>query len=44
MLKPLKAFNSIANGIAEVHPYAKVALSIFTSASKVCLFLHHEIF
>ncbi|OJA15243.1 hypothetical protein AZE42_11550, partial [Rhizopogon vesiculosus] len=37
MLKPLKAFNSIANGIAEVHPYAKVALSILTSASQMIL-------
>ncbi|KAG1792138.1 uncharacterized protein HD556DRAFT_1537002 [Suillus plorans] len=43
LLKPLKAFNSIANAIADVqtiylstvHPYAKVALSIFTCASKV---------
>ncbi|OJA13995.1 hypothetical protein AZE42_04600 [Rhizopogon vesiculosus] len=37
MLKPLKAFNSIANAIAEVHPYAKVALSILISASKMIL-------
>ncbi|KAG1792155.1 uncharacterized protein HD556DRAFT_1482212 [Suillus plorans] len=37
LLKPLKAFNSIANTIADVHPYAKVALSIFTCASKMIL-------
>ncbi|KAG1800887.1 uncharacterized protein HD556DRAFT_967441 [Suillus plorans] len=37
LLKPLKAFNSIANAIADVHPYAKVALSIFTCASKMIL-------
>ncbi|KAG2337995.1 WD40 repeat-like protein [Suillus weaverae] len=36
-LKPLKAFNSVANEIANVHPYAKVALSIFTCASKMIL-------
>ncbi|OJA21354.1 hypothetical protein AZE42_10449 [Rhizopogon vesiculosus] len=38
-LKPLKVFNSIANGLADIHPYAKIALSIFTCASKVRLFL-----
>ncbi|KAG1792137.1 uncharacterized protein HD556DRAFT_1537001 [Suillus plorans] len=36
-LEPLKAFNSVANAIADVHPYAKVALSIFTCASKMIL-------
>ncbi|KAG2150683.1 uncharacterized protein EDB93DRAFT_329266 [Suillus bovinus] len=36
-LRPLKAFNSIANSIANVYPYAKVALSIFTCASKMIL-------
>ncbi|KAG2150710.1 uncharacterized protein EDB93DRAFT_1103411 [Suillus bovinus] len=36
-LRPLKAFNTIANSIANVHPYAKVALSIFTCASKMIL-------
>ncbi|KAG1767574.1 hypothetical protein EDD22DRAFT_1006115 [Suillus occidentalis] len=36
LLTPLKAFNTIANEIANVHPYAKVALSIFTCASKKC--------
>ncbi|KAG1854358.1 hypothetical protein C8R48DRAFT_835826 [Suillus tomentosus] len=36
-LEPLKLFNSIANSIANVHPYAKVALSIFTCASKMIL-------
>jgi hypothetical protein len=57
-LKPLTAFNSIANQIAnvqpsisllyatnihmQVHPYAKVALSIFTCASKVGFFLGHR--
>ncbi|KAG2106701.1 uncharacterized protein F5147DRAFT_653674 [Suillus discolor] len=50
LLKPLKAFNSIASMIANVqtiyvssvHPYAKVALSIFTCASNVGLFLDHR--
>ncbi|KAG0701512.1 hypothetical protein DFH29DRAFT_1080029 [Suillus ampliporus] len=37
MLGPLKAFNSIANGLADLHPYAKVALSIFTCASQMIL-------
>ncbi|KAG2091229.1 uncharacterized protein F5147DRAFT_823336 [Suillus discolor] len=37
LLRPLKAFDSIANEIANVHPYAKVALSIFTCASKMIL-------
>ncbi|KAG1725688.1 uncharacterized protein EDB91DRAFT_1167458 [Suillus paluster] len=37
ILRPLKAFNSIANGLADLHPYAKVALSIFTCASKIIL-------
>ncbi|KAG1786452.1 uncharacterized protein HD556DRAFT_1300145, partial [Suillus plorans] len=37
LLRPLKAFSSIANEIANVHPYAKVALSIFTCASKMIL-------
>ncbi|KAG2150674.1 uncharacterized protein EDB93DRAFT_328678 [Suillus bovinus] len=37
MLAPLKKFNSIATGLAEVHPYAKVALSIFTFASKIII-------
>ncbi|OAX32570.1 hypothetical protein K503DRAFT_870078, partial [Rhizopogon vinicolor AM-OR11-026] len=36
-LEPLKVFNSIANGLADIHPYAKVALSIFTCASKMIL-------
>ncbi|KAG1717780.1 uncharacterized protein EDB91DRAFT_1188839 [Suillus paluster] len=35
ILGPLKKFNDVANGLADVHPYAKVALSIFTFASKV---------
>ncbi|KAG1724630.1 uncharacterized protein EDB91DRAFT_123426 [Suillus paluster] len=34
ILGPLKAFNSVANGLADVHPYANVALIIFTCASK----------
>jgi hypothetical protein len=57
-LKPLTAFNSVANQIAnvqpsisllyatnihmQVHPYAKVALSIFTCASKVDFFLSYR--
>ncbi|KAG2150743.1 uncharacterized protein EDB93DRAFT_333713 [Suillus bovinus] len=37
MLVPLKVFNFIATRLADVHPYAKVALSIFTFASKMIL-------
>ncbi|KIK41433.1 hypothetical protein CY34DRAFT_13061 [Suillus luteus UH-Slu-Lm8-n1] len=37
ILKPLKVFNSVATGLADVHPYAKVALSVFTCASKMIL-------
>ncbi|KAG2753049.1 hypothetical protein P692DRAFT_20908539, partial [Suillus brevipes Sb2] len=37
ILKPLKVFNSVAAGLADVHPYAKAALSIFTCASKMIL-------
>ncbi|KAG0701496.1 hypothetical protein DFH29DRAFT_554692 [Suillus ampliporus] len=37
ILEPLKAFNSIAERLADIHPYAKVALSIFTCASKMIL-------
>ncbi|KAG2100142.1 uncharacterized protein F5147DRAFT_813275, partial [Suillus discolor] len=37
LLRPLKAFNFIVNEIANVHPYAKAALSIFTCASKMIL-------
>ncbi|KAG2153232.1 hypothetical protein DEU56DRAFT_976940 [Suillus clintonianus] len=37
LLGPLKVFNSFANGIVDVHPYAKVSLSIFTCASKMIL-------
>ncbi|KAG2366067.1 WD40-repeat-containing domain protein [Suillus spraguei] len=36
-LRPLKVFNSIADEIANVHPYAKVALGSFTCASKMIL-------
>ncbi|KIK35043.1 hypothetical protein CY34DRAFT_17296 [Suillus luteus UH-Slu-Lm8-n1] len=34
ILGPLKVFNSAANGLADVHPYAKVTLGIFTCTSK----------
>ncbi|KAG1740549.1 uncharacterized protein EDB91DRAFT_355854 [Suillus paluster] len=37
ILGPLKLFNSVADGLADVHPYAKVALSIFTFASKMII-------
>ncbi|KAG2036511.1 hypothetical protein BDR03DRAFT_451693 [Suillus americanus] len=37
LLRPLKAFNIVASEIANLHPYAKVALSIFTCASKMIL-------
>ncbi|KAG2350100.1 hypothetical protein BDR05DRAFT_955961, partial [Suillus weaverae] len=37
ILGPLKTFNSVATGLADVHPYAKVALSVFTCASKMIL-------
>lgn len=36
-LRPLKVFNSIADEIANVHPYAKVALGSFTCAPKMIL-------
>ncbi|KAG1727938.1 uncharacterized protein EDB91DRAFT_1086244 [Suillus paluster] len=35
ILGPLKAFNSIATELAALHPYATLALGIFTYASKV---------
>ncbi|KAG1794911.1 uncharacterized protein HD556DRAFT_410835 [Suillus plorans] len=37
VLAPLRVFNSVVTGLADVHPYAKVALSIFTFASKMIL-------
>ncbi|KIK33501.1 hypothetical protein CY34DRAFT_701190, partial [Suillus luteus UH-Slu-Lm8-n1] len=37
ILGPLKVFNTVANGLADAHPYAKVALSIFTCASNMLL-------
>ncbi|KIK32571.1 hypothetical protein CY34DRAFT_18944 [Suillus luteus UH-Slu-Lm8-n1] len=37
LLTPLKAFNSVVHEIANVHPCAKVTLSIFTCASKMLL-------
>ncbi|KAJ8589073.1 hypothetical protein M405DRAFT_842096 [Rhizopogon salebrosus TDB-379] len=37
VLAPLKAFHAIANGIADIHPYAKAVLSIFTYASKIII-------
>ncbi|KAG2352652.1 hypothetical protein BDR07DRAFT_1615578 [Suillus spraguei] len=33
----IKSFDSVMRGLADVHPYAKVALSTFLSASKVIL-------
>ncbi|KAG2058043.1 hypothetical protein BDR06DRAFT_968962 [Suillus hirtellus] len=35
ILAPLRVFNTIATTLADVHPYVKVALSIFTFVSKV---------
>ncbi|KAG2366045.1 hypothetical protein BDR07DRAFT_567652 [Suillus spraguei] len=37
ILKPLRVFNSIATELADVHPYVKAVLSIFTCASKMIL-------
>ncbi|KAG2127054.1 hypothetical protein BD769DRAFT_1668187 [Suillus cothurnatus] len=37
LLRPLKVFNTVANKIANVHLYAKVALNIFTCTSKMIL-------
>lgn len=37
ILRPLKVFKTVANGLANAHPYAKVALSIFTCASNMLL-------
>ncbi|KIL56157.1 hypothetical protein M378DRAFT_539841 [Amanita muscaria Koide BX008] len=36
-LKPLKAFDSVVKGLADVHPYAKVALSVLSWASQAIL-------
>ncbi|KIL62156.1 hypothetical protein M378DRAFT_1056075, partial [Amanita muscaria Koide BX008] len=36
-LKPLKAFDSVVKGLADVHPYAKVALSVLCWASQAIL-------
>ncbi|KAM6493709.1 P-loop containing nucleoside triphosphate hydrolase protein [Amanita muscaria] len=36
-LKPLKAFNSVVKGLADIHPYAKVALSVLSWASQAML-------
>ncbi|KAL4078818.1 hypothetical protein V8B97DRAFT_2067943 [Scleroderma yunnanense] len=36
-LRPLSIFNTVASGIANIHPYAQVALSALTAASKVIL-------
>ncbi|KAG1734867.1 uncharacterized protein EDB91DRAFT_574012 [Suillus paluster] len=37
ILGPLKAFNSVADHIADIHPYLKGAMSILTCASKMIL-------
>ncbi|KAG2738391.1 WD40 repeat-like protein, partial [Suillus brevipes Sb2] len=37
ILKPFEQFHSVATTLANVHPYAKVALGIFTCASKMIL-------
>ncbi|KAJ8592441.1 hypothetical protein M405DRAFT_50554 [Rhizopogon salebrosus TDB-379] len=37
MLAPLKVFNSIASGIADIHPYAKAVMSIFIYASNIII-------
>ncbi|KAG2127370.1 hypothetical protein BD769DRAFT_1387826 [Suillus cothurnatus] len=39
LLRPLKVFNTVANEITNVHLYVKVALSIFTCASKTVMTL-----
>ncbi|KAM6492821.1 hypothetical protein JOM56_010955 [Amanita muscaria] len=36
-LKPLKAFDSVVKGLADVHPYAKVALSVLCWASQAII-------
>ncbi|KAG2156990.1 hypothetical protein DEU56DRAFT_750210 [Suillus clintonianus] len=35
LLPKLKLFNSLANGLADVHPHVKVALNILTCVSKI---------
>ncbi|KAG2066622.1 hypothetical protein BDR04DRAFT_1160067 [Suillus decipiens] len=37
ILKPLKAFNSVAGGIGEIHPYLKGAMTILTGASQMII-------
>ncbi|KIL54743.1 hypothetical protein M378DRAFT_734096 [Amanita muscaria Koide BX008] len=36
-LKPLKAFDSVVKGLSDVHPYAKVALSVLCWASQAII-------
>ncbi|KIN96301.1 hypothetical protein M404DRAFT_1006811 [Pisolithus tinctorius Marx 270] len=36
-LQPLKIFNSVVTNIANIHPYAQVALGILTAASKLII-------
>ncbi|KAJ8597149.1 hypothetical protein M405DRAFT_780480 [Rhizopogon salebrosus TDB-379] len=37
IIEPLKVFNTIANQIANIHPYSQVVMSIFTGVSKMIL-------
>ncbi|KAG2340650.1 WD40 repeat-like protein [Suillus weaverae] len=36
-LKPLRIFDSVIGGIADVHPYAKMALGVLSCAAKIIL-------
>ncbi|KAG2365664.1 hypothetical protein BDR07DRAFT_625260 [Suillus spraguei] len=36
-LQPLRIFDTVIKGLADVHPYAKVALGILSAASKIIL-------
>ncbi|KAG6328296.1 hypothetical protein ID866_10793, partial [Astraeus odoratus] len=36
-LQPLRIFNDVVNGIAQIHPYAQMALSVLTTASQLIL-------
>ncbi|KIL61182.1 hypothetical protein M378DRAFT_13630 [Amanita muscaria Koide BX008] len=37
ILDPLKVFDSVVKGLGDVHPYVKVALSVLSWASQVCI-------
>ncbi|KAL4065873.1 hypothetical protein J3A83DRAFT_326127 [Scleroderma citrinum] len=38
-LRPISAFNAVVSGIANIHPYAQMALTVLTTASNVHTYL-----